>query len=79
MDEPLCGNSKIFPEFFFVLGVGGKKTPSPLFFMGELKAFWGRALGGIENFGHFGQQTVATHKAWIQGGVGVRGYGGRGI
>ena len=61
---PLCGNSKNFPEnFFFVLGVGGKKDPLPSFFMGELKAFWGRALGGIENFGHFGQQTVATHKA----------------
>ena len=79
MDEPLCGNSKIFPEFFFCFGGGWKKDPLPSFFMGELKAFWGRALGGPENFGHFGQQTVATHKAWIQGGVGVRGYEGRGI
>lgn len=44
MDEPLCGNSKNFPEIFFVLGVGGKKTPSPLFFMGEgigrFRKFW---------------------------------------
>ena len=79
MDDPLVEIQKIFWKIFFVLGVGGKKTPSPLFFMGELKAFWGRALGGSENFGHFGQQTVATHKAWIQGGVGVRGYEGRGI
>ena len=77
--NPFVEIQKFFWKIFFVLGVGGKKTPSPLFFMGELKAFWGRALGGIENFGHFGQQTVATHKAWIQGGVGVRGYEGRGI
>ena len=76
---PFVEIQKFFRKIFFVLGVGGKKTPSPLFFMGELKAFWGRALGGSENFGHFGQQTVATHKAWIQGGVGVRGYEGRGI
>ena len=64
MDEPLCGNSKIFPENFFCFGGWVEKSPpSPLFLWGELKAFWGRALGGIENFGHFGQQTVATHKA----------------
>ena len=29
MDDPLVENPKIFPEFFFYLGVGGKKTPPP--------------------------------------------------
>ena len=79
MDEPLVEIQKFFWNFFFCFGGGWKKDPLPSFFMGELKAFWGRALGGIENFGHFGQATAPTHKAWIQGGVGVRGYGGRGI
>lgn len=27
MDDPIVENPKIFPEFFFILGVGGKKTP----------------------------------------------------
>ena len=57
------------------MGVGEKKTPP----LGELKAFWGRYFGGPENFRHFGQQTVATQKPHSLGGVGVRGYGGRGI
>ena len=65
MDNPNVENPKNFPENFFILGVGGKKTPPPLGILGFLR--------------HFGQQTVATQKAWIQGGVGVRGYGGRGI
>lgn len=44
-----CGKSKNFLEFFFfILGVGGKKTPPP----------WG-ILGFLR---HFGQQTVATQK-----------------
>ena len=59
MDDPLVENPKIFWNFFFILGVGGKKTPP----LGELKAFWGRYFGGPENFRHFGQQTVATQKA----------------
>ena len=58
MTPPPCGKSKNFLENFFILGVGGKKTPP----LGELKAFWGRYFGGPENFRHFGQQTVATHK-----------------
>ena len=58
MDDPLVENPKIFWKIFFILGVGGKKTPP----LGELKAFWGRHFGGPENFRHFGQQTVATHK-----------------
>lgn len=63
-DPPLWKFKKFSGIFFFVLGWVEKKTPlHSFFFMGELKAFWGRALGGIENFGHFGQQTVATHKA----------------
>ena len=70
---------KNFSGKFFLFWGWVEKDPLPSFFMGELKAFWRRALGGPENFGHFGQQTVATHKAWIQGGVGVRGYEGRGI
>ena len=65
MDAPLVENPKIFRKNFFILGVGGKKTPPP----------WG-ILGFLR---HFGQQTVAAQKAWIQGGLGVRGYGGRGI
>ena len=65
MDDPLVENPKNFPENFFILGVGGKKDPPPLEILGFLR--------------HFGQQTVAAQKAWIQGGVGVRGYGGRGI
>ena len=48
MDDPLVENPKFFPEFFFYLGVGGKKTP-PLGILGFLR--------------HFGQRTVATHKA----------------
>lgn len=59
MDDPLLENPKNFQKIFFILGVGGKKTPLPL---GELKAFWGRYFGGPENFRHFGQQTVATQK-----------------
>lgn len=62
MDEPLVEIQKFFRKFFFILGVGEKKTP-PLFFYGELKAFWGRALGSSENFGHFGQATAPIHKA----------------
>ena len=27
MDDPLVENPKNFLEFFFILGVGGKKTP----------------------------------------------------
>ena len=64
MDDPLVENPKIFRKKFFILGVGGKKAP-PLGILGFLR--------------HFGQQTVATQKAWIQGGMGVRGYEGRGI
>ena len=75
MDDPLVENPKFFPEFFFIWG-WVEKRPPPL---GELKAFWGRYFGGPENFRHFGQQTVATQKAQSWGGVGVRGYGGRGI
>ena len=56
---PLWKIQKFSGKFLFILGVGGKKTPSPL---GKLKAFWGRYFGGPENFRHFGQQTVATHK-----------------
>lgn len=41
--------SKIFSGIFFYLGVGGKKPPPPLGILGFLR--------------HFGQQTVATHKA----------------
>ena len=54
---------KNFSGIFFCFGGGWKKDPLPSFFMGELKAFWGRALGGPENFGHFGQATAPTHKA----------------
>ena len=56
---PLWKIQKFSGTFFFILGVGGKKTPP----LGELKAFWGRYFGGPENFRHFGQQTVATQKA----------------
>lgn len=56
---PLVENPKIFWKIFFILGVGGKKTPP----LGELKAFWERYFGGPENFRHFGQQTVPTQKA----------------
>ena len=41
MDDPLVENPKIFWKNFFILGVGGKKTPP----LGELKAFWGRYFG----------------------------------
>ena len=62
-DPPLWKFKKFSGKFFLFWGWVEKRPPLPSFFMGELKAFWGRALGGIENFGHFGQQTVATHKA----------------
>lgn len=45
---PLVENPKIFWKNFFILGVGGKKTPPPLGILGFLR--------------HFGQQTVATQK-----------------
>ena len=58
MDDPLVENPKIFRKIFFILGVGGKKTPPPWGIEGILgKVFW-----GPENFRHFGQQTVATQK-----------------
>ena len=60
MDEPLVEIQKFFRKIFLFWGWVEKKTPPLFFFMGELKAFWGRALGGSENFGHFGQQTVAA-------------------
>ena len=43
MDDPLVENPKIFWKIFFILGVGGKKTPpSPWGIEGILgKAFWG--------------------------------------
>ena len=69
---------KFFRKIFLFWG-WVEKRPPPLFFYGGIEGILGEALGGSENFGHFGQQTVATHKAWIQGGVGVRGYEGRGI
>ena len=47
---PLWKIQKIFQKIFFILGVGGKKTP-PLEILGFLR--------------HFGQGTVATQKAWI--------------
>ena len=51
--------------FFLFWGWEEKRPPPP----------WG-ILGFLR---HFGQQTVATQNTWIQGGLGVRGYGGRGI
>lgn len=53
MDEPLCGNSKNFLEFFFVLGVGGKKTPSPLFFYGGIEGILGEGIGRFRKFWAF--------------------------
>ena len=35
MDDPLAAILIFFWKFFFVLGVGGKKTPSPLFLWGN--------------------------------------------
>ena len=35
MDDPLVEIQKFFWKIFFVLGVGGKKTPSPLFLWGN--------------------------------------------
>ena len=46
---PLWKIQKFSGNFFFILGVGGKKPPPP----------WG-ILGFLR---HFEQQTVATHKA----------------
>ena len=58
--NPLWKFKNFSGKFFYFGGGWKKKTPPLFFFMGELKAFWGRALGGSENFGHFGQQTVAA-------------------
>ena len=42
MDGPLVENPKIFWKIFFILGVGGKKTPPPRGIEGILgKVFWG--------------------------------------
>ena len=50
MDDPLVGIQKFFRKIFFVLGVGGKKTPSPLFFYGGIEGI----LGG----GHWEVQKI---------------------
>lgn len=55
---PLWKIQKFSGNFFLFWGWVEKKTP-PWGIEGILgKVFW-----GPENFRHFGQQTVATHKA----------------
>lgn len=54
---PLVENPKIFWKIFFILGVGGKKTPP-----WGIEDILGKVFWGPENFRHFGQQTVATQK-----------------
>lgn len=55
---PLWKIQKFSGNFFFILGVGGKKTPPPW----GIEDILGKVFWGPENFRHFGQQTVATQK-----------------
>ena len=53
MTPPFVEIQKIFRNFFFVLGVGGKKTPSPLFFYGGIEGILGKGIGRYRKFWAF--------------------------
>ena len=51
--NPFVEIQKIFRKFFFVLGVGGKKTPLPSFFYGGIEGILGEGIGGFRKFWAF--------------------------